>query len=73
MLNRYLKFVQVFQLNRSIDQRIITPFEKALDSLKFVKWEYSNSKKVPLTEEQILSIDYKKFEKFYIKFDIIEI
>ena len=48
-------------------------YNKALDSLKFVKWEYSNSKKVPLTEEQILSIDYKKFEKFYIKFDIIEI
>lgn len=64
-------YTEVFKLNRSIDQRIKIPFEKALDSLKFIKWEYSNSKRVPLTEEQILSIDYKTFEKLYIKFKII--
>ena len=56
---------------RQLDQRIRTPLEKALDALKFINWEYSNSKGVPLTEEQILSTDYKTFEKLYIKFNVI--
>lgn len=63
-------YEELFRLNRSIDQRIKTPFEKTLDSLKFIRWEYSNSKRVPLTEEQILSVDYKTFEKLYIKFNV---
>lgn len=64
-------YEEVFKLNRNIDQRIKTPLEKALDALKFINWEYSNSKGVPLTEEQILSTDYKTFEKLYIKFNVI--
>lgn len=64
-------YEEVFKLNRSVDQRIKTPFEKALDSLKFIKWEYSNPKRAPLTEEQLLSIDYKTFENLYIKFNVV--
>ena len=64
-------YEKVMSEGRQLDQRIRTPLEKALDALKFINWEYSNSKGVPLTEEQILSTDYKTFEKLYIKFNVI--
>lgn len=64
-------YENVMSEGRQLDQRIKNPLEKALDALKFINWEYSNSKGVPLTEEQILSTDYKTFEKLYIKFKVI--
>lgn len=64
-------YENVMSEGRQLDQRIRTPLEKALDALKFINWEYSNSKGVPLTEEQVLSTDYKTFEKLYIKFNVI--
>lgn len=64
-------YEKVMSEGRQLNQRIRIPLEKALDALKFINWEYSNSKGVPLTEEQILSTDYKTFEKLYIKFNVI--
>ena len=61
----------VMSEGRQLDQRIKIPLEKALDALKFINWEYSNSKGIPLAEEQILSTDYKTFEKLYIKFSVM--
>lgn len=64
-------YEKVMSEGRQLDQRIRTPLEKALDALNFINWEYSNSKGVPLTEEQILSTDYKTFKNLYIKFNVI--
>lgn len=64
-------YENVMSEGRQLDQRIKNPLQKALDALKFINWEYSNSKGIPLTEEQLLSIDYKTFEKLYIKFNVI--
>lgn len=64
-------YEKVMSEGRQLDQRIRTPLEKALDTLNFINWEYSNSKGVPLTEEQILSTDYKTFKNLYIKFNVI--
>ncbi len=64
-------YEKVMSEGRQLDQRIRTPLEKALDTLNFINWEYSNSKGVPLTEEQILSTNYKTFKNLYIKFNVI--
>lgn len=64
-------YEKVMSEGRQLDQRIRTPLEKALDTLNFINWEYSNSKGVSLTEEQILSTDYKTFKNLYIKFNVI--
>jgi len=55
-----------------IEQRIIKPFEKALDELKNILiWEYSNSKGIPLTKEQTEGNTYSDFINLYIKFEVL--
>lgn len=63
-------YEEVMKTGRQLDQRIRTPFEKALDALPLIKWEYCNSKGTPLTETQLDATDYLTFEKQYIKFEI---
>jgi len=61
--------------NRHIDQRIIKPFENALDALQsanIINWEYCNGKKKPLTESQLGSLNYRTFVELYIKFEAID-
>ena len=65
-------YEQVLATDRAIDRRIKAPFETALNSLStFIRWEYCNSKGVPLTEEQLTSTDYGTFEKLFIRFEVI--
>lgn len=64
-------YEEVMSKARQIDQKIKAPLERALNSLPFITWEYSNSKGKPLTEEQLGSTDYKSFEKLYIHFQIL--
>lgn len=56
------------------EQRIKEPLEKALDSNVetgvVTSWEYSNSKGVPLNEEQIAIPDYQTFISLYIHFEM---
>lgn len=64
-------YEKVMNEGRQLDQRIKIPFEKALNSLPFIQWEYSNTKGIPLTEKQIISTDYKTFEHLYIRFEVM--
>ena len=65
-------YEQVLATDRAIDRRIKAPFETALNSLSsFIRWEYCNSKGIPLTEEQLTSTDYGTFEKLFIRFEVI--
>lgn len=65
-------YEQVLATGRQLDQRIKTPFEKAINSLSaFIRWEYCNSKGVPLTEEQLQATDYETFINLFIKFEVI--
>lgn len=65
-------YEQVKETDRHLNQRIIAPFEKALNNLKFIRcWEYCNSKGAPLTEEQLQAMNYSTFIKLYIKFDVL--
>ena len=62
---------KVSKEGRQLDQRIKTPFEKALNALDFISWEYANSKGIALSDAQIASASYSDFENLYIKFDVI--
>ena len=64
------EYEKVLSEGRQIEQRIIQPFEKALDSLNNIKWEYCNSKYETLTDEQADNMDYSIFKSLYIKFEI---
>lgn len=65
-------YEQVLATGRQLEQRIRTPFEIALNShSSFIRWEYCNSKGVPLTEEQLQATDYSTFINLYIKFDVL--
>ena len=64
-------YEEVATKGRQLDQRIKAPFEKALDALPFIRWEYTNAKGTPLTKEQQQAIDFATFEKLYIKFEVI--
>lgn len=61
----------VMSTSRDLDRRIRVPFEKALDSLAFIDWEYCNSKGTPLSDEQLSAFDFSVFEELYIKFVVI--
>lgn len=56
------------------ERRIKNNLEKALDILQreeiISQWEYSNTKGIPLRDEQIEINDYKTFEELYIHFEI---
>jgi len=62
---------KVSKEGRQLDQRIKTPFEKALNALDFISWEYANSKGIALNDAQIVSASYADFESLYIKFNVI--
>ena len=46
-------FDKISKEGRQLDQRIKTPFEKALNALDFISWEYANSKEIALSDSQI--------------------
>lgn len=64
-------YEEVMNGGRQLEQRIKSPFEKALNALPFINWEYANSKGAPLTDEQLAATDYNTFEELYIKFEVI--
>ena len=68
-------YEQVMESNRNLEQRIIDPIEKALntlESLPIITWEYCNSKGIPLSEEQLESNSYNTWKDLFIKFTMIE-
>ena len=64
-------FDKISKEGRQLDQRIKTPFEKALNALDFISWEYANSKEIALSDAQIAQAFYSDFENLYIKFNAI--
>lgn len=60
----------VKKAGQNFTQRIIEPFEKALNKNDFIKWEYANAKGEPLTDEQLENFTYQDFIKLYIKFTL---
>lgn len=65
-------YEEVMEKGRQVEQRIKTPFEKALNGLSnILTWEYSNAKGLPLTQEQLEDKDFNTFIKLYVKFIII--
>ena len=64
--------------DRHFDRRIITPFENALDILKaenvITSWEYCNSGKMPLSDEQLEGFSkpdyYYIWDKLFVHFTI---
>ncbi|NCB47872.1 hypothetical protein EOM81_12775 [bacterium] len=64
-------YEKVLSADRHLEQRIITPFENALNASTFIKWEYCNAKYEPLKEEQINNMDYSVFKTLFIKFELL--
>lgn len=67
-------YEEVMQTNRRVTERIISPVERDLDELQakgvLKSWEYSNAKGLPLTREQVESMDYDTWSKLYIAFEL---
>lgn len=67
-------YEEIMQTNRRVGERIITPVERDLDELQRLgvvkSWEYSNTKGIPLTKEQIDNMDYGTWSQLYITFDL---
>lgn len=59
-----------------IYQRIIEPFERDLKALVdagvLESWEYCNSKKAPLTQDQLNGLTYEIFSELYVSFILAE-
>lgn len=59
---------------QQLEQRIMQPLEKALDTLEMegiIQWEWCNSKKTQLTDEQLFEMDYYTFIDLYIHFEVM--
>ena len=58
------------------EERIKNALEAALDSATksgiILSWEYCNSKKIPLSDEQITISDYQTFSGLYIHFEMTD-
>lgn len=67
------KYEKIVKRVGGLQQRIIDPFEKKLDSLRAyvnIKWEYCHQDSTPLTEEELRKNSYKDFISRYIRFTI---
>lgn len=54
--------------NRNVSERIIKPFERDLDALAdTLTWEYCHSKGAPLTDTELVNMDYSIFSKLLVK------
>jgi len=60
-----------------VSLRIIQPFEKALDAIEAITWEYAGTNGKPLTKEQMEGMygknGYRVFSKLNIKFTLINL
>lgn len=68
-----ISYEKLKKTSGAVTQKIIDPFEKALDSLKegvLDQWEYCNAKKQPLNDEQLKTLSYEAFIERYIKFTL---
>lgn len=64
-------YEHVMSGDRKVTQKIVKPFEKALDSIEdLVRWEYCNAKGVALTEDQLAKMDYHTFVELYVHFEV---
>ncbi|UQZ91408.1 hypothetical protein C4J81_19105 (plasmid) [Deltaproteobacteria bacterium Smac51] len=66
-------YKDVMEKDRHLSQRIITPFEKALNSLPafLAEWRYVGPKGVPLSNDQKENFDYSVFIECYIQFELV--
>lgn len=66
---------EVMRTDRAFGRRIREPFEKAMNDLLtgsvLEGWEYCNSKRANLTEEQLKDFSYAEFERRYISFRLL--
>lgn len=57
----------VMRNGKHVDQRIIKPFERDLDALKdTLTWGYCHSNNKPLTDEELLNMNYSTFVELLI-------
>ena len=62
----------VMKEDRHWERRIKDPLEKGFDGMKdCVRWEYCNSKGLPLSDEQLADTSYANFASLYIHFEMI--
>ena len=62
---------EVAASGRQFEQRIQTPFVKALEALEsFIRWEFANAKGQPLADGQLDDFRYAVFIESYLKFEI---
>lgn len=55
-----------------LSQRIIEPFERDMDALEFLKWEFCNRNGEKLTEEQLNNFRYDIFINCNVEFELID-
>lgn len=53
------------------ERKIKDALEKTLDSIPYMRWEYCNSKGVPLTDKQLAVSSYATFIGLYIHYEVI--
>lgn len=58
--------------DRHWERKIKDALERTLDNIPSVRWEYSNSKGLPLTDEQLADTSYTTFIGLYIHFEVID-
>lgn len=65
-------YEEVAQKDRHLEQRIIAPFETALNALRdTIHWEYANSGGTPMTPEQLKKFSYAEFINAYVRFEVL--
>ena len=63
---------EVMAGDRALNRRIIEPFERDMDALnETFKWSYCNSKNTPLSDAELINIDFELFKNLLIKIDWI--
>lgn len=55
--------------DRAFTRRIIEPFQKSLDAINGLTWEFCNSKHGKISDYQLSDFNYTIFESLYIRFE----
>ena len=63
-------YAVVLESDKRVGARIVRPFESALDSLDFLRWEYVDAKGVTVDRSEMSRIVFADFISLYIRFSI---
>lgn len=62
-------YEEVMKTDHHVTQRIKYPLDNALSCIEFTSWDYVTKKNKVISNEEVMDMEYSKYEELYIQFE----